>query len=210
MMSIFHLFLAKVKQRCAIAGYVVNSSTEVSHFPTNLSFFTTKFALIMPHLHFREDVSGTPLKEYGHRRKECHYKKFIENRTILKSNAMATEMVYVHIRICQCHYDRKNAPDRSQMIHHGRPKRPVIERNGIEFHLDSKCGWINLGSVTEPTLKRVCVTACGRYQTDYDPPRQVGVFLKVTLNRCMQRVITFLVSCLITRKISYEISGKRN
>lgn len=125
----------------------------------------------MSHLHFRKDVSGTPQWEYGHGKKECHYKEFLENRTVIRSNMVTTEVVYVHIRICQCHYDRKNAPDRSQEIHNGRPKRPVIERNGIEFHLDPECGWINLGSAAEPTLKRVCVAACGRY--DRDPRGQV-------------------------------------
>ena len=120
----------------------------------------------MSHFHFLNDTSDIPDWEYGHRKRQCHYKKFPENETARRSNMITTFLVYVHIRICQCHYDRKNAPDRSQAIYNGRPKRPVIEGNGIECHRDPRCGWINVGSAAEPTLKRVCVAACGRYDSD--------------------------------------------
>ena len=120
----------------------------------------------MSRFHFLKDTSDIPDWEYGHRKRQCHYKKFPEHETARRSNMITTHLVYVHIRICQCHYDREEAPDRSQEIHNGHPKWPANEQNGIEFHLDPGCGWINVGSAAEPKLKRVCVTACGRYDGD--------------------------------------------
>ena len=80
----------------------------------------------MSDLQFLNDVSDIPDWE-NHGKKQCHYKKFAENDIVLGTNMVTTFVVYVHIRICHCHYDREKVPDRSREIHHGHPERPVTE-----------------------------------------------------------------------------------
>ena len=119
-------------------------------------------------LHFSESsVNDAPFQENGHSKTQCHYKKFTESVEISGRNQFRIITVYVHIRICHCHYDRENVPDRSQFIHDGHPRNGTWEKNGIEFHVNSECGWIKLGSDDQHALKRVCV--CGRYQTKPEP-----------------------------------------
>ena len=102
-------------------------------------------------------------REKGHRNRQCHYKKFEETIKVHRRNQFSSRTVYVHIRICHCHFDEENAPDRSQYIFEDHPVDGTTEGNGIEFHLQPRCKWINVGSEDKPTLKRVCVVGCKRY-----------------------------------------------
>lgn len=108
-----------------------------------------------------QQAFNRPCVERRHRNKQCHYKKFEETAFYMARNRISSVKVYVHIRICQCHFDPEHFPDRSQSIHNHHPKDGTREQNGIEFHMRNDCVWMWIGSDDDHTLKRVC--PCGRY-----------------------------------------------
>lgn len=103
-----------------------------------------------------QQILNMPFVEKGHHR-QCYYQKFEETALNTAYNRITLRKVYVHIRICQCHFDRDKFPDRSRFIHNNHPKDGTQEQDGIEFHLSNDCEWIWLGDGDDGSLKRVCV-----------------------------------------------------
>ena len=99
-------------------------------------------------------------KRENHRNK-CFFKKFSVRQDGYSRNTFVSQIIWVHIRVCICHYSSAY-PDRSEEYLVGAKLAPkeIREKSGVEFHENPDCEWMNTGS---NSLKRFC--NCERYNS---------------------------------------------